>query len=716
MLIRIMLNWGADQNMNQLYGSSNIVKNVVFLILIIGTLQPSFGQKKHVGQEKIYFGAAYYPEVWPADEIDRDIARMNELHMNVVRMAEFSWSMMEPEAGKFDFQWLHRIIEKLHANGIDVILGTPTATPPAWLAQTYPEIFRITENGIRLEHGARRNCSYTNKVYQEYSRRICEAMAREFGHKPGVIAWQTDNEFNLEPDYSPETERLWHQWLKKKYGDIENLNKIWANHLWSQDYNSFDQMPMPRSFIRHHPSLRLDWMQFHSEQIVAFQDIQLQALRQYSDLPITHNGMPGQQIIYPDLFKNLDFMALTIYHSYQSLQKAQSNFDRLRGYGKGWYWLYETAPNYSGGWYGRTWFNYQPAGALRAMIWMTHALGGQGSLFWLWRQHPAAHEMPHGAILSAWGKPMANYEALKSLGAELARFSDWLMTTPVEAAQVAIIYSHVNDMGLRIEENINEIKYYDAWTRLFYQPLANAYLHRDVIHEGCNLAPYKLLLMPLMPRIDPPLRAKIKNWVEQGGTLILGPVSGFRSSYWTAFTDYALGDLEPWMGITVDSRIPIDLWNKETDPGPQIEFVTLPGMTTSDCELWSEALSSAQGTVVARYQKSMHDGRAAIIENAVGKGRVVLLGTYPGESNMHHLIQHYAKLAGIQPLAMGDPGVLVVPRKSVDRAFTILINLSHENKTIKLTSPLNLNLIDGHSLSLAQITLAPYQVILGINN
>ncbi len=700
--------------MDHFYRSFRNLKNVLFLILIVSAFHPSAAQKQHIGQEKIYFGAAYYPEVWPADEVDRDIARMKELHTNVVRMAEFSWSLMEPEDGKFEFQWLHGIIDKLHANGIDVILGTPTATPPAWLAEKHPEIFRITENGIRLEHGARRNCSYTSQVYQQYSRRICEAMAREFGNKKGVIAWQTDNEFNLEPDFSPETERLWHQWLRQRYGDINTLNRIWGNHLWSQDYDRFDQIPMPRSFIRHQPSIRYEWMQFHSQQIVDYQDLQLQALRRYSDRPITHNGMPGQQINYPALFQNLDFVGLTIYHSYPSYQKIQSNYDRLRGYGKGWYWLIETAPNYSGGWDGKTWFNHQPIGALRAMIWMSHALGGQGSLFWLWRQHPAAHEMPHGAILSAWGKPMANYEAIKQIGAELRRFSDLLMKTPVAPASIAIFYSHLNDMGLRIEQNVNDLKYYDAWFSLFYQPLANAYLHRDVIHEGCDLSDYKMLIMPLMPRIDPALRQRIKSWVESGGTLLLGPMSGFRTEHWTAFTDFALGDLEPWMGIFVESRIPIDKWNKETDPGPQIVWDNGAELEATDCELWSEALSSTKGKILARYQNGMHHGLPAIIENTVGKGKVILLGTYPGQSNMEQLYRHYANLLGIQPLAEGEPGVLVVPRKSTKTAYTIVINLSYEKKTINLKEKVSQNLIDDQPLPKAPWTLNPYQVIVGM--
>ena len=233
----------------------------------------------HIGQEKLYYGVAYYPEVWERSEVDHDVARMRELNMNVVRMGEFSWTLFEPNEGEYNFQWLHSIIDQLYENGIEVILGTPTATPPVWMAEKYPEIFRVDEHGRRLTHGARRNYSYSSQSYRRFSRQICEALAREFGNKQGVIAWQTDNEFSLSADYSEETEILWHQWIREKYGTIDSLNRAWSTNLWSQRYQKFQQIPIPRSNVWHHPTLRLDWKRFTMEQVLEFQDIQIQAIR-----------------------------------------------------------------------------------------------------------------------------------------------------------------------------------------------------------------------------------------------------------------------------------------------------------------------------------------------------------------------------------------------------------------------------------------------------
>ncbi|NJM93852.1 MAG: beta-galactosidase, partial [Cytophagales bacterium] len=225
-----------------------------FLILFV--LLPSLSFAQHIGEVKLYFGASYYPEIWPLENVEEDISRMKDLRMNVVRMGEFAWSSLEPQEGKYDFAWLHTVIDQLHANGISVILGTPTATPPAWLWEKHPEIGRVDDEGHREYHGARKNYSYTSRIYRAKSRQIVERMAREFGSKPGVIAWQVDNEFNLHHDYGPDNEKRWRQWLKAKYKTLPELNKRWANALWSQTYQRWEQVPMPRSWLWHHNSLR----------------------------------------------------------------------------------------------------------------------------------------------------------------------------------------------------------------------------------------------------------------------------------------------------------------------------------------------------------------------------------------------------------------------------------------------------------------------------
>lgn len=664
-----------------------IIKSSFLFCLLIWQISILQAQQdtSYIGDKKIYFGAAYYPETWPEEQVDKDIERMKELNMNVMRMAEFSWSKMEPEEGKYNFSWLHRIIEKLHANGISVILGTPSATPPVWMWEKYPEIARTEELGVKKIHGERRSTSYTNETYRRKSAEIAARMAQEFGNKPGVIGWQTDNEFGHSPDYSKETEERWHEWLQDKYGSVENLNQLWATDLWSQTYSKFEQIPMPRSDIWHHPSLRFEWARFTNDMIVEFQELQLVAIRKHSDLPITHDTMPGQRVDYEKLMDDVDYMSVNNYHSWEAYDRIVSNYDRMRGYDKGYHWLFETAPNNSGGGpEGRTWFLHQPDGSMRAAMWLNYALGGQGTMYWLWRQQRAAQEMVHGAVVSAWGKPAANYEDIRNLGAELKKSSDFLMNNPVMPAQIAILYSHESENGFRIENYVNDLRYYHDWTYRFYLPLLDAYLHRVVIAPGFSLTPYKIVFAPLLPYMSEDLRTRLKEWVHEGGTLILGPMSGYRSEHWTSFTEQALGSIEDWMGISVDSRIPIGLKEQPASVEVLLNWNKLFDFADNQALLWSEALSSDKGKVLATYQNGMHEGKPAIIENKVGKGKVVMLGTDPGRENLKELFLHYAREQKIEPLATGDAGVVVAPRGNEKQNGTVVVNIMNEPKTITL--------------------------------
>lgn len=669
--------------------------------------------KDSIGDRKLYYGASYYPESWPEEQVDEDIALMREANMNVVRMAEFSWSRMEPEEGVYEFAWLHRVIEKLHAGGIDVILGTPTATPPAWLWEKYPQIGRIDDEGRQGFHGARKDYSYANSRYREKARAIAARMAQEFGSKPGVIGWQIDNELSLSSDYSEETRARWHAYLIDRYTSIENLNHRWATDLWSQAYARFDQIPMPVEWIWHHNSLRFEWSRFCSQMTTEFMNLQVAAIREYSDLPVTHDTMPGQSTDYEHLMAEADFMAVNNYHSFEAYDRVFSNYDRMRGYGKGYHWLFETAPNYSGGGTkGHMWFLHQPEESLHAALWMNYALGGQGALFWLWRQHRAGQEMVHGSVINAWGKKAANFDDLQKLGADLEKASGFLMTHPVAPAEVAIIYSHEADMGLRIENYVNDIRYYTDWTYRFYHALSDVYLHRDVIGvQNADIHQYRLLFAPLLPYVPEGLREDLKEWVANGGTLVFGPVSGYRTDAWTFFTDHAYGDLNAWSGIEVESRIPVGLKRRPQERPLYIDWVNELGMVTNtEASLWSDALSMESGRALATYRNGMHDGKPAVIENSVGQGKVIVLGTDPGKANLSRLLLHLAREVGIEPVATGDPGVVIGPRgEGLKVTGYVLDNITGEEKSLSLPFSAATDILTEEKVG-GILKLEPYEV------
>ena len=222
--------------------------------------------------EKPYLGVAYYPEDWPDEEMDKDIARMKEIGVNTARIAEFAWHRMEPHPGEFDFSYFHKVVDKLAAAGIAVVLGTPTATPPRWLERLYPDVMAENENGRVFSHGGRRHCCSNNPHYDAYSLRIVEKMAQEFADDPAVIGWQIDNEIYSFGNgcFCPNCQAKFRERLRKKYKTIDALNDAWNLNLFSQWYDDFADVPAPRD-AWHNPHLVAEWEAFQQVAVSVFQ-------------------------------------------------------------------------------------------------------------------------------------------------------------------------------------------------------------------------------------------------------------------------------------------------------------------------------------------------------------------------------------------------------------------------------------------------------------
>ena len=185
---------------------------------------------------KLYHSAAYYPELWPQEQIDKDLKLMKKAGLNAVRITEFAWSRMEPEEGKYDFDWLRLVLDKLQKAKIGAILCTPTPTPPAWLTEKHPDMLFVNREGKTMIHGARRHYCYNSAIYQHLCRRIIQQLASRFGKHPAVIGWQTDNEFfcHVAACYCPTCKIKFQKRLEKKYETIDNLNQAWGTHIWSE--------------------------------------------------------------------------------------------------------------------------------------------------------------------------------------------------------------------------------------------------------------------------------------------------------------------------------------------------------------------------------------------------------------------------------------------------------------------------------------------------
>ena len=244
-------------------------------------------------------GAAYYPEHWDRKRWETDCRLMRDMGINTVRMGEFGWSVMEREEGKLDFSLYDEAIGLLWEYGISTILGTPTATPPARLCETYPDIYMEDRDGQVRGFGSRRHYCYRHKGYLWATAKIVRAMAEHYKDDKRVIAWQIDNELGCEDEvrcYCEDCRETFSQWLKRKYKSLDALNEAWGTVFWSQIYTKWEQIVLPRQTVvdpytgnGHNPGLLLDFAEFSSDSLIEFAKIQCDVLRSLTDKPIVHN-------------------------------------------------------------------------------------------------------------------------------------------------------------------------------------------------------------------------------------------------------------------------------------------------------------------------------------------------------------------------------------------------------------------------------------------
>lgn len=296
-------------------------------------------------QPALLLGAAWYPEQWPESRWPEDLKLMEAAHIRMVRVAEFAWSRLEPRDSQFDLDWLDRAIALAAKHRIAVVIGTPSAAPPAWLTQKYPDTLRTEQDGRKARHGNRQQGSPTSARYREFSKRITAQMAKRFGHNPNVIGWQIDNEYGAF-SWDDDTCRQFQDWLRERYGTLDSLNQHWTTEYWSRSYSDWSQIPIGPSG---NPGLDLEFKRFQTDSIKEFQHIQVQAIRASSDSRqfITSNFMGWYDAFdHYVLTQELDLASWDDYVGTGHLDPLRNGMihDLTRGFKRKNFWVMETQP------------------------------------------------------------------------------------------------------------------------------------------------------------------------------------------------------------------------------------------------------------------------------------------------------------------------------------------------------------------------------------
>ena len=512
-------------------------------------------------------GVCYYPEHWPQSIWKEDAKRMAEVGLSWVRIGEFAWSKMEPSPGELKFEWLDEIIDILGDTGLSVVLGTPTATPPIWMLEKYPDMLAIDKDGRPRKFGSRRHYCFSHDGYRDECIRIVTLMAERYGKNPYVGAWQTDNEYachDTTHSFSASARSAFKNWLRARYsgsgndGDISALNEAWGNIFWSMEYESFDQIDLPNLTVTQpNPSHVLDFRRFSSDQVVSFNRLQTEIIKSYSDAPIAHNFM-GKTTEF-DHFKVGDDLDIASWDSYplgflEDRVVASDEFkwafarqgdpdfqafhhDLYRSVGKGRWWVMEQQPGPV------NWAPYNPAplpGMVRLWSWEAFAHGAEAVCYFRWRQAPFAQEQMHAGLL----RP-DNVDAPAL--AEAVQVAKEIVDAPVVEqciSEVALLFDYQSDWMWQTLPQGRGLEYFNL-VYDNYRALRRLGLSVDMLSTYDDFSKYKLVVAPGLMHMNDDLKNRLS---KRDGPTVVGPRSG--SSTENLGVARPLGPNLPHMNVT----------------------------------------------------------------------------------------------------------------------------------------------------------------------
>lgn len=652
-----------------------------------------------------YFGAAYYPEDWPEGLQDEDIRLMKEAGMNLMRIGEFAWSRMEPDEGQFEFDWLHRIVDKLAANGIGTIMCTPTATPPIWAVRRYPEVLYVNADGIQWDHGGRRHYCPNSPIYHSLSRTIATKLAIEFANDPAVIGWQIDNEI-----YSAEGDALscscsvcvslFHEFIRERYGTIAALNDAWCLTLWSQEYQNFGQIPTLKRQVWQNPSLIAAWREFGDKSYVEYTWKQADVLHAHNAKMVSTNVMCIPGFDHYEVAKKLDVVMYDHYNFGPTVRDAAFWFDLIRPIKPDQpYWNVETCTNFNGSIIACP---RQIAGYTTMNTWMSYLMGGEHNGYWLWRQHRAGHEQMHGYVVDSHGRKPWYWHEVTKVADGLKANTRLLAGTKLDNSGFAIHYTNLAYNNFRALPMVPGPHMQERMVKEVYLPLTGAQFRPDIIDSEADLSRYKMIYTPYMQWLDEDgLTARLKAWIEAGGTWIAGAMCDIRDQHLSKFPDSPFSVLEQWGGVYCEQQIQAE--------GQPITIKLANGHTGTG-HVWCNAFSLHGADALAHYTEYPAEGLAAVTLKTMGKGRIVILGCMPDPISLVAIMRVLGESIGVKPVAKASANVLVIPRSgSAGSAWGVM---EIEAKLGELTLPHPMTDVLTGTRYEGIIELAPYQVLL----
>ncbi len=578
-------------------------------------------------------GVCYYPEHWEEGLWRDDLRRMEENGISVIRIAEFAWNKVENEEGKFDFSFFDRFLDVVETTGIKVIFCTPTATPPAWLTQKYPEVLTVDLDGKKQHHGARRHYNYNSPVYREKTRIIVEQLAKHYGGRKCIIGWQIDNELNCVNSefYADADHKAFRVFLKEKYKSLEALNEAWGTVFWNQTYTAWEQVCLPRHTMRDtsNPHLRLDSIRFFSESCIGYCRLQYDLLKEY--LPegvfVTTNGLFPHVNYRRMVEEALDFITYDSYPEFGLMEGADHlkdrkwsmNLARARGCGESFGIMEQQSG--PGGWYN---FRVAPTakpGQIRLWTYQSIANGADFVSYFRWRTCLFGTEIYWHGILNYDNLDNRRLKEIRGIGEELKRLKG--MAGSAYRAKVAILYDYDNEWDGETDVWHGPLRRHSHLG--LFEALQKEHIPFDYVTVGPDmdkesLSRYEAVFAPHMTIVDPLAVQAISEYVAGGGKFIAGARSGYKDlngkcpmAVMPVGMDQLFGiQILDFTAVMKDAPKVCGVMDGERLEMPLFHDILTP--VSDSCQ------------VMAVYDSDYYEGEAAVTKNRFGQGEAWYFG------------------------------------------------------------------------------------------
>lgn len=635
--------------------------------------------------DKLIHGCEYNAEQWldRPEIIKEDIRLMKKAGINAVTLGTFAWSAYEPRENEYHFEWLEELMDLLYENGISVILSTPSAGKPPWLVKKHPEIMRTDADRVRHLYGDRENHCNSNKIYREKVKKTDTLLAERFAHHKALIMWHISNEM-YGVCHCEDCLRSFREWLKNKYGTIENLNKEYWSTFWSHRYTSFDEIesPSPHGETAVH-ALALDYQRFYSDLSIDFIQKEIETVKKYNpDIPVTTNLFHFNcGIDIAKLTRIIDVVSWDSYPRWHcgedkrtewaAAVKASFGFDFCRAQKNKPFLLMESTPS--------TTNSFDVCKLKRPGIHMLSSMqaiasGADSVQYFQWRKSRGAYEKFHGAVISHNGSENTRvFGDVCAVGERLREISE--IKGAKTDARAAVIYDWNNMRALEEQKSLRKNQDFDEIICEHYEALLKNYVSVDIIDQSADFSKYKLISAPMLYMLLPGTAEKIRRFTENGGVFVLTFYSGLVNEndlVYECLPPYSLNDV---FGVGAE----------ETDSICDGEYNTFTYKNKQyRATHYFDLINTCTARVCARYERDFYAGLPAVTENSFGSGTGYYIACRAGSDFLYDFYSDALEKAGVEKIidsAYVD-GIMAKERRSGGENYKFLMNFSSEPRKI----------------------------------